>query len=106
MGVFRLFDPFSPSPDLPPLGREQRRSLYYTTPHLVATFEELGAIPEVLGRARETGTLERRPLAVVSASDHGADALTGSRAEAAQVEGEVQALQEDLTALSPDRKSV
>jgi pimeloyl-ACP methyl ester carboxylesterase len=100
IGVFRLFDLFSPGPGLPPLQREQRRSLYYTTPHLVAVFEELGAIPDVLGQARETGTLGRRPLAVVSASDHGADAMTESRAEAARVEREVQILQKDLTAPS------
>ena len=102
IGVFRLFDLFSPSPRLPPLQREQRRTLYYTTPHLVAAFEELGAIPDVLGQARQTGTLERLPLAVVSASDHGADVLAGSKAEAAQVEREIQTLQEDLTALSPN----
>jgi pimeloyl-ACP methyl ester carboxylesterase len=100
IGVFRLFDLFSPSLGLPQLQREQRCSLYYTTPHLVATFEELGAIPKVIEQARETGTLGRIPLAVVSASDHGADALAGSKAEAARVEREVQTLQEQLTVLS------
>jgi uncharacterized protein YdbL (DUF1318 family) len=59
--------------------------LYYTTPHQVAVFEEMGTIPQTMEEARGTGTLGEKPLVVVSAAEH--DAQTG-------------ALQEELTSLS------
>jgi pimeloyl-ACP methyl ester carboxylesterase len=84
-GIPRVFNLYPSNPQLPPLQREQSDSLYYTTPHQVATFEEMGTIPETMEKARETGTLGEKPLMVVSSADH--DAQTGS-------------LQEELTALS------
>jgi pimeloyl-ACP methyl ester carboxylesterase len=85
-GIPRVFNLYPSNPELPPLQREQSLSLYYTTPHLVATYEEMGTMPESLEKARGTGTLGERPLMVVSAAaDHGAEA---------------RAFQEDLTALS------
>jgi pimeloyl-ACP methyl ester carboxylesterase len=84
-GIPRVFKLYPSHPELPPLQREQSLTLYYTTPHQVATFEEMGTIPESLEKARGTGTLGERPLVVVSAADH--DAKTG-------------ALQKELTALS------
>ena len=85
-GIPRVFDLYPSHPELPPLQRKQSDSLYYTTPHQVAMFEEMGTMPESLEKARGTGTLGEKPLMVVSAAaDH--DAKTG-------------ALQEDLTALS------
>jgi pimeloyl-ACP methyl ester carboxylesterase len=85
-GIPRVFNLYSSNPELPSLQREQSDSLYYTTPHLVATYEEMGTMPESLEKARGTGTLGEKPLMVVSAAaDHGAEA---------------RAFQEDLTALS------
>jgi pimeloyl-ACP methyl ester carboxylesterase len=86
IGISRVFNLYPSNPELPPLQREQSLTLYYTTPHQVAMFEEMGTIPESLEKARGTGTLGEKPLMVVSAAaDHGAEA---------------RALQEDLTALS------
>ena len=84
-GIPRVFNLYPSNPELPALQREQSLSLYYTTPHQVAMFEEMGTIPESQEKARGTGTLGERPLMVVSAADH--DAKTG-------------ALQEELTSLS------
>jgi pimeloyl-ACP methyl ester carboxylesterase len=85
-GIPRVFNLYPSNPELPALQREQGLSLYYRTPHLVATYEEMGTIPESLEKARGTGTLGEKPLMVVSAAaDHGAEA---------------RAFQEDLTALS------
>ena len=84
-GIPRVFNLYPSNPELPPLQREQSDSLYYTTPHQVAVFEEMGTIPETMEKARRTGTLGEMPLTVVSAADH--DAQTG-------------ALQEELTSLS------
>jgi pimeloyl-ACP methyl ester carboxylesterase len=85
-GISRVFSLYPSNPELPPLQREQSDSLYYTTPHQVAMFEEMGTMPESLEKTRGTGTLGEKPLVVVSAAaDHGAEA---------------RALQEDLTALS------
>jgi pimeloyl-ACP methyl ester carboxylesterase len=87
-GIPRVFSLYPSNPELPSLQREQSLSLYYTTPHQVATYEEMGTMPESLEKARGTGTLGERPLMVVSAAaDHGAEA---------------RAFQEDLTALSPN----
>jgi pimeloyl-ACP methyl ester carboxylesterase len=76
VGIPRVFDLYPSHPELPPLQREQSDSLYYRTPHQVAMFEEMGTIPESMGKARGTGTLGERPLVVVSAADH--DAQTGA----------------------------
>jgi pimeloyl-ACP methyl ester carboxylesterase len=84
-GISRVFELYPSHPELPPLQREQSDSLYYTTPHQVAMFEEMGTIPATMEKARGTGTLGGKPLVVVSAADH--DAQTG-------------ALQEELTSLS------
>jgi pimeloyl-ACP methyl ester carboxylesterase len=84
-GIPRVFNLYPSNPELPPLQREQSDSLYYTTPHQVAVFEEMGTIPETMEKARGRGTIGEKPLMVVSAEDH--DAQTG-------------ALQEELTALS------
>ena len=84
-GIPRVFNLYPSNPELPPLQREQSDSLYYTTPHQVAVFEEMGTIPETMEKARGRGTIGAKPLMVVSAADH--DAKTG-------------ALQEKLTALS------
>jgi pimeloyl-ACP methyl ester carboxylesterase len=102
IGIPRLLDLLPPSPELPRLQREQRRSLYYTTPHLIATFQELGAIPGSLEQARKTRTLASKPLAVVSAADHGSDNVADTEAEAARIERETRELQEDFEALSSD----
>jgi len=84
-GIPRVFNLYPSNPELPPLQQEQSLSLYYTTPHQVAVFEEMGTIPETTEKARRTGTLGAKPLVVVSSADH--DAKTG-------------ALQEEFTALS------
>ena len=84
-GIPRVFNLYPSNPELPPLQREQSDSLYYTTPHQVAVFEEMGTIPETMEKARGRGTIGEKPLMVVSSADH--DAQTG-------------ALQEELTALS------
>ena len=84
-GIPRVFNLYPSNPELPPLQREQSDSLYYTTPHQVAVFEEMGTIPEMMEKARGRGTIGEKPLMVVSSADH--DAQTG-------------ALQEELTALS------
>jgi pimeloyl-ACP methyl ester carboxylesterase len=86
-GVSRVFNLYPSNPELPPLQREQSDSLYYTTPHQVAMFEEMGTIPDTQEEARGSGALGEKPLVVVSASDH--DAKTG-------------ALQEEFTALSSE----
>jgi pimeloyl-ACP methyl ester carboxylesterase len=86
-GISRVFDLYPSNPELPPLQREQSELLYYTTPHQVAMFEEMGTIPDTQEEARGTGTLGDKPLVVVSAADH--DAKTG-------------ALQEEFTALSSE----
>jgi pimeloyl-ACP methyl ester carboxylesterase len=86
-GISRVFNLYPSHPELPPLQREQSDSLYYTTPHQVAMFEEMGTIPETMEKARGTGKLGEKPLMVVSAADH--DAETG-------------VLQEEFTALSSD----
>ena len=83
-GIPRVFNLYPSNVELPPLQREQSLSLYYRTPHQVAMFEEMGTIPESLEIARGTGMLGEKPLVVVSAADHDAQAA---------------ALQEDLTAL-------
>jgi pimeloyl-ACP methyl ester carboxylesterase len=84
-GIPRVFNLYPSNPELPPLQREQSDSLYYTTPHQVAVFEEMGTIPETMEKVRGRGTIGEKPLMVVSSADH--DAQTG-------------ALQEELTALS------
>jgi pimeloyl-ACP methyl ester carboxylesterase len=84
-GIPRVFNLYPSNPELPPLQREQSDSLYYTTAHQVAVFEEMGTIPETMEKARGRGTIGEKPLMVVSSADH--DAQTG-------------ALQEELTALS------
>jgi hypothetical protein len=84
-GIPRVFNLYPSNPELPPLQREQSHSLYYTTPHQVAVFEEMGTMPESQEKARGAGTLGERPLVVVSSADH--DAKT-------------RALQELFTALS------
>jgi pimeloyl-ACP methyl ester carboxylesterase len=84
-GIPRVFNLYPSNPELPPLQREQSDSLYYTTAHQVAVFEEMGTIPDSMEKARGRGTIGEKPLMVVSAADH--DAQTG-------------ALQEELTALS------
>jgi pimeloyl-ACP methyl ester carboxylesterase len=86
-GISRMFDLYPSHPELPPLQREQSDSLYYTTPHQVAMFEEMGTIPDTQEEARGIGALGEKPLVVVSAADH--DAQTG-------------ALQEEFTALSSE----
>jgi pimeloyl-ACP methyl ester carboxylesterase len=86
-GISRVFNLYPSNPELPPLQREQSDSLYYTTPHQVAMFEEMGTIPDTQEEARGRGTLGAKPLVVVSAADH--DAQTG-------------ALQEEFTALSSE----
>jgi pimeloyl-ACP methyl ester carboxylesterase len=85
MGISRVFDLYPSHPELPPLQREQSDSLYYRTPHQVAMFEEMGTIPESMGKARGTGTLGEKPLVVVSAADH---------------DGQTGVLQKQLTSLS------
>jgi pimeloyl-ACP methyl ester carboxylesterase len=84
-GIPRVFNLYLSNPELPPLQREQSDSLYYTTPHQVAVFEEMGTIPETMEISLGTGALGQKPLMVVSSADH--DAQTG-------------ALQEELTSLS------
>jgi pimeloyl-ACP methyl ester carboxylesterase len=84
-GIPRVFDLYPTHPELPPLQREQSKSLYHRTPHQVAMFEEMDTIPHTMETARGRGTLREKPLVVVSAADH--DAQTG-------------ALQEELTSLS------
>ena len=85
-GIPRVFNLYPSNPELPSLQREQSLSLYYRTLHLVATYEEMGTMPESLEKARGRGTIGERHLMVVSAgADHGAEA---------------RAFQEDLTALS------
>jgi pimeloyl-ACP methyl ester carboxylesterase len=84
-GIPRVFNLYPTNRELPPLQREQSHLLYYTTPHQVAVFEEMGTIPQTMEEARGTGTLGENPLVVVSAAEH--DAQTG-------------ALQEELTSLS------
>jgi pimeloyl-ACP methyl ester carboxylesterase len=87
-GIPPVFNLYPSHPELPPLQREQSLLLYYTTPHLVATFEEMGTIPETMEKARGTGTLGEKPLMVVSAAaDQGA---------------QTRAFQEEFTALSSD----
>jgi pimeloyl-ACP methyl ester carboxylesterase len=86
-GISRVLDLYPSHPELPPLQREQSDSLYYTTPHQVAMFKEMGTIPDTQEEARGRGKLGEKPLVVVSAADH--DAKTG-------------ALQEEFTALSSE----
>jgi pimeloyl-ACP methyl ester carboxylesterase len=102
LGVVRLLSMLPPNPNLPASLRKQAGSLYYQMPHLVAELEEVGAMPEALDQARETGSPGDKPLAVVSASDYGVEALTDSKAAAARYDRESHALQKDLTHLSPD----
>jgi pimeloyl-ACP methyl ester carboxylesterase len=84
--ISRMFNLYPSNPELPPLQREQSDSLYYTTPHQVAVFEEMGIMPETQEKARGTGKLGEKPLMVVSAAaDHGAGTV---------------ALQEGFTSLS------
>jgi pimeloyl-ACP methyl ester carboxylesterase len=84
-GIPRVFNLYPTNPKLTPLQREQSGSLYYSTLHQVAVFEEMGTIPQTMEKARGAGTLGEKPLMIVSAADH--DAQTG-------------ALQEELTSLS------
>jgi pimeloyl-ACP methyl ester carboxylesterase len=86
-GISRMFDLYPFHPELPPLQREHSDSLYYTTSHQVAMFEEMGAIPDTQEEARGRGALGEKPLVVVSASDH--DAKT-------------EALQKEFTGLSSE----
>jgi pimeloyl-ACP methyl ester carboxylesterase len=72
VGIPRVFNLYPSNPELPPPQREQSDSLYYTTPHQVAVFEEMGTIPETMEEARGTGTLGEKPLMVVSSADHDA----------------------------------
>jgi pimeloyl-ACP methyl ester carboxylesterase len=51
-GISRVFDLYPSHPELPPLQREQSETLYYTTPHQVAMFEEMGTIPDTQEEAR------------------------------------------------------
>src|SRR5215207_9359974 len=101
-GVIRLTDMFPLPPGLPPLQRQQGENLSYQTPYLLAAFKEYGALPEAIAQVRNTGTLGEKPLAVVSASEHGASMMADSEAEAVRVEQAAQALQEELTGFSSD----
>ena len=99
-GVIRLSGMFSPPPDLPPLQRKQGENLTYQTPYLMAAFKEYSALPEAMEQARSTDGLGDKPLAVVSASDHGGSMMAASRVEAEHSEQAAQALQIELTNLS------
>lgn len=99
-GVIRLTDMFPAPPGLPPLQRTQGENLSYQTPYMVAAFREYRALPTVIEQVRNTGMLGDKPLAVVSAADHGADMMADSKAKAVRVEQVAQALQEELTSLS------
>jgi hypothetical protein len=98
--VIRLTDMFPLPPGHPPLQRKQGENLTYQTPYLLAAFKEYGSLPKVIEQVRNTEGLGDRPLAVVSAADHGADMMADSRAEAVRAEQAAQALQEELTGLS------
>ena len=98
-GVLRLSGMFPSSSDLPPLQREQAENLTYQTPHLMAAFKEYSVLPEVMEQARSTQGLGDKPLAVVSASDHGGGMMARSRVEAEHSEQAAQALQSELTHL-------
>ena len=99
-GVIRLSGMFPPAPDLPPLQRKQGENLTYQTPYLMAAFKEYRALPEAMEQARSTDGLGDKPLAVVSASDHGGSMMAHSRVEAEHSEQAAQALQIELTNLS------
>jgi len=99
-GVIRLTDMFPLPPGLPPLQRKQGENLTYQTPYLLAAFKEFGALPKVIEQVRNTGTLGDKPLAVVSAADHGANMMVDSKAEVVRTEQAAQALQKELTGLS------
>jgi pimeloyl-ACP methyl ester carboxylesterase len=99
-GVIRLSGMFPPPPDLPPLQRKQGENLTYQTSHLITAFKEYRALPEAMEQARSTHGLGDKPLAVVSASDHGGGMMAGSRVEAEHSEQAAQALQSELANLS------
>ena len=100
-GIVRLSGMFAPEGSvLPALQRGRSENLINQTPFLLAAFEEYDALPAAIEQVRDTGTLGDKPLAVVSAADHGADMMADSRAEAVRVEQAAQALQEELTDLS------
>jgi pimeloyl-ACP methyl ester carboxylesterase len=101
-GVMRLSGMFPPPADLPPLQREQAENLTYQTPHLMAAFKEYRALPDAMEQAHSTEGLGDKPLAVVSASDHGGGMMAKSRAEAEQSERAAQALQSELANVSPN----
>lgn len=100
-GILRLSGMFAPDlSDLPPLQRERSENLIYQTPYLLAAFKEYRALPETIEQVRNTGALEDKPLAVVSAADHGGGAMADSEAEAKRTEQAAQNLQLELTGLS------
>jgi len=101
-GVIRLSGMFPLPPDLPPLQRKQGENLSYQTPYLMAAFKEFDALPETMEQVHNSQGLGEKPLAVVSASDHGASMMADSKAEAVRIEQAAQALQEELTGLSSD----
>ena len=99
-GVIRLSGMFPPTSDLPPLQRKHIENLTYQTPHLIAAFKEYGALPKAMEQARSTEGLGDKPLAVVSASDHGGGMMAVSKVEAEHSEEAAQALQNELANLS------
>jgi pimeloyl-ACP methyl ester carboxylesterase len=99
-GVIRLSGMFPPTSDLPPLHRKHIENLTYQTPHLIAAFKEYGALPKAMEQARSTEGLGDKPLAVVSASDHGGGMMAHSGVEAEQSEQAAQTLQSELANLS------
>ena len=88
---------FRPPADLPLLQRKQGENLTYQTPHLMTAFKEYGALAEAMEQARSTQGLGDKPLAVVSASDHGGGMMAHSGVEAEQA---AQTLQSELANLS------
>ena len=67
--MIRLFNLILAPPDLPPHRREQIDAFNSSTRQVSAAAEELGATPETSAQVRSAGTLNDKPLAVVSASE-------------------------------------
>jgi pimeloyl-ACP methyl ester carboxylesterase len=87
LGVIRLTNFYPAHPDLPPQQREQIAAFNSSTQQVATTVEEFRATPETSAQVRSMGTLDAKPLAVISAGTQSADWLE---------------MQEELAALSSE----
>ena len=87
LGVIRLFNVLPAHPDLPAQQREQIEAFNSSTRQVSTTAEEFRATPEMTAQVRSAGSLDDKPLVVITAGEQSPSWLE---------------MQDELAALSSD----